>query len=71
MSIIAKNIGSTSVFVKSADESVSSDEFKVIVAEKKEPPKDTSRKVYVTPTGSKYHYDPQCGGKNSIATTLN
>lgn len=71
MSIITKAIGTTSVFVKSSDEAISSNEFKVTVTEKKEPPKDTSRTVYVTPTGSKYHYDPQCGGKNSTATTLN
>ncbi len=71
MSIITKAIGNTSVFVKSADGSVSSNEFKVTVTEKKEPPKDTGRTVYVTPTGSKYHHDPQCGGKNSTATTLN
>ena len=32
---------------------------------------DTSRTVYVTPSGKKYHYDPQCGGKNSSDTTLN
>ena len=25
--------------------------------------------VYRTPTGKKYHLDPQCGGKNSSATT--
>ena len=23
------------------------------------------REVYITPSGKKYHYDPQCGGKNS------
>jgi len=33
--------------------------------------KDTSGTVYVTPTGKKYHLDPDCGGKNSTATTLN
>ena len=27
-------------------------------------------KVYRTPRGSKYHYDAQCGGKNSYETTL-
>lgn len=26
--------------------------------------------VYTTPTGAKYHYDPDCGGKNSKPTTL-
>lgn len=32
---------------------------------------DTSRTVYTTPSGKRYHYDPDCGGKNSRATTLN
>lgn len=31
---------------------------------------DTSRTVYRTPTGKRYHYDPDCGGKNSYSTTL-
>lgn len=35
MSIIAKSIGTTSVFVMSADETISSNEFKVTVTEKK------------------------------------
>lgn len=26
--------------------------------------------VYRTPSGKRYHFDPQCGGKNSYATTL-
>ena len=26
--------------------------------------------VYRTPSGKKYHFDPQCGGKNSFETTL-
>ena len=29
-----------------------------------------SRVVYRTPTGKRYHFDPECGGKNSTATTL-
>lgn len=33
--------------------------------------KDNSRTVYRTPTGKRYHYDPDCGGKNSYSTTLN
>ena len=32
---------------------------------------DNSRTVYKTPTGKRYHFDPDCGGKNSTATTLN
>ena len=26
--------------------------------------------VYRTPSGKKYHFDPECGGKNSYETTL-
>ena len=33
--------------------------------------KDNSRTVYRTPSGKRYHYDPDCGGKNSYSTTLN
>lgn len=29
-----------------------------------------NRTVYITPTGSKYHYSSTCGGKNSRSTTL-
>ena len=29
-----------------------------------------SKTVYRTPTGKRYHLDPECGGKNSTATTL-
>ena len=27
-------------------------------------------KKYITPTGKRYHFDPDCGGKNSYQTTL-
>lgn len=30
----------------------------------------TVRTVYRTPTGKRYHFDPDCGGKNSTSTTL-
>ena len=33
--------------------------------------KDNSLVVYRTPSGERYHYDPECGGKNSYETTLN
>lgn len=33
--------------------------------------KDTSRTVYITPSGSKYHYSKSCAGDNAIETTLN
>lgn len=29
-----------------------------------------SKTVYTTPTGKRYHLDPECGGKNASATTL-
>jgi len=29
-----------------------------------------SSSVYRTPTGKRYHYDPECGGKNSYKVTL-
>ena len=29
------------------------------------------REVYITPTGKRYHYDPQCGGKNSYKGGIN
>lgn len=32
---------------------------------------DSSRTVYITPTGKRYHYRSTCGGKNSTSTTLN
>ena len=28
-------------------------------------PNTNGRKMYATPTGKRYHYDPDCGGKNS------
>lgn len=33
--------------------------------------KDTSKTVYITPSGSKYHYSQSCAGDNAIKTTLN
>lgn len=33
--------------------------------------KDTSRTVYITPSGSKYHYSKSCAGDNAIERTLN
>ena len=29
------------------------------------------RVLYRTPSGKKYHFDPDCGGKNSYRTTMN
>ena len=33
-------------------------------------PKGDGRTVYTAPTGKRYHFDPDCGGKNSSATSL-
>ena len=33
-------------------------------------PANTSAGVYRTPTGKRYHFDPDCGGKNSYSITL-
>lgn len=33
-------------------------------------PEGDSRTIYVTPTGKRYHFDPDCGGKNSHSATL-
>lgn len=32
---------------------------------------DTGSGVYRTPTGKRYHFDPDCGGKNSYNVTMN
>lgn len=32
--------------------------------------KATGRTVYITPKGERYHYDPDCGGKNSYAVSI-
>lgn len=29
------------------------------------------KEVYITPSGKRYHYDPQCGGKNSYKVGIN
>ena len=33
-------------------------------------PTADENKIYRTPTGKKYHFDKECGGKNSFETTL-
>ncbi|MBO5934043.1 MAG: DUF4236 domain-containing protein [Clostridia bacterium] len=32
--------------------------------------KPAGRTVYITPSGKRYHYDPDCGGKNSYAVSI-
>ena len=34
-------------------------------------PEDTSRLVYITPTGKRYHYSKACAGKNATESTIN
>ena len=41
-------------------------------AQTSEPQVDSNvRGVYITPNGKRYHYDPQCGGKNSYRVGIN
>ncbi|MEE0963680.1 MAG: DUF4236 domain-containing protein [Ruminococcus bromii] len=32
--------------------------------------KPAGRTVYITPSGKRYHYDPDCGGKNSYSVSI-
>jgi len=41
----------------------------LIPVEQEDVPEETGN-VYVTPTGSRYHFDKECGGENSTATSL-
>ena len=61
----AKKKGKTSLIVSSLNGKVS-DKIQIEVKEK-----DTSRTVYVTPYGQKYHFSKSCAGKNASETTLN
>ncbi len=71
------NEGTTTLNLHSIDNSITSGDVSITVnpivqvVEKPVQETDTSRTVYVTPSGEKYHYDPNCGGKNSSPTTLN
>lgn len=58
--------GTASIVVKTAEGNTESNTISFDVNEK-----DTSRTVYTTPTGEKYHYSARCAGKNAIETTLN
>lgn len=80
--VTAIGSGETKVFLSSTDDSIISDISMITVNEPvqeqpkettkpTQPTEDTSRTVYVTPSGKRYHFDPDCGGKNSSATTLN
>lgn len=62
----ALKAGSTQIAVVSSDGKAESNAISFTVKEK-----DTSRTVYVTPYGEKYHFSSACAGKNATATTLN
>ena len=64
--VSALKAGSSEISVISADGKAQSDKLSVTVREK-----DTSRTVYVTPYGEKYHFSANCAGKNATETTLN
>lgn len=67
--------GTTKIYAKIKDTDVKSDEIIVnVIKEQKQElttSTDNSRTVYITPSGKKYHFDSDCGGKNSFSTTLN
>lgn len=63
---IGVGAGKATMKIKGADGKTESTALQFTVNEK-----DTSRTVYVTPTGKKYHYSAACAGKNAIATTQN
>ena len=59
-------VGKATIQIKGADEKTESDALQFTINEK-----DTSRTVYVTPYGEKYHYSAACAGSNATATTEN
>lgn len=61
----ALNAGNAAIAVVSSDGKTESNALSLTVKEK-----DTSRTVYVTPYGEKYHFSSDCAGKNATATTL-
>ena len=67
--------GTTKIYAKIKDTDAKSSEIIVnVIKEQKQElttSTDNSRTVYITPSGKKYHFDPDCGGKNSFSTTLN
>lgn len=58
--------GIMSVCLESPDDAVSED----IVENTLQTNGDKERKVYITPSGSKYHYDKNCAGKNAGEATV-
>ncbi len=70
VSIVAQNLGETTLYLQTKDESVKSDEIHVTVSEKTVE-EDNSRTVYLNYEGSKYHFSSSCAGKSSYESTLN
>lgn len=70
VSIIPQNLGETTLYLQTKDESAKSDEIHVNVSEKAVE-EDNSRTVYLNYEGSKYHYSSSCAGKSSYECTLN
>lgn len=62
----ALKAGNTKIAVVSSDGKIESNAISFTVKEK-----DTSRTVYITPYGEKYHFSSACAGENAMATTLN
>ena len=59
-------VGKATITIKGADGKTESNALQFTINEK-----DTSRTVYVTPYGEKYHYSAACAGCNATATTEN
>lgn len=57
-------VGRATIKIIGADGKTESNELKFTIHEK-----DTSRTVYITPYGEKYHYSAACAGSNATATT--
>ena len=70
VSIVPKNLGETTLYLQTKDESVKSDEIHVTVSEKTVE-EDNIRPVYLNYEGSKYHFSSSCAGKSSYESTLN
>lgn len=70
VSIVPQNLGETTLYLQTKDESVKSDEIHVTVSEKAVE-EDNSRTVYLNYEGSKYHFSSSCAGKSSYESTLN
>lgn len=64
--VIGVDVGTATIQIKGADGKTESNTLQITINEK-----DTSRRVYVTPYGEKYHYSAACAGKNARATTEN